>query len=63
MDKQFHPILYGVWDYLYMLGLKLNRISERGQGGGGGGGGGGGWNINYQLSAMIHVVTAIDALY
>ena len=30
MDKLFHPILYNGYNYLSMLGLKLNHVSKRG---------------------------------
>ena len=30
MDKKFHPTLDCAWDYLSMLGLKLNHVSKRG---------------------------------
>ena len=30
MDKWFYPTLYWAFDYLYMLGLKLNHISKGG---------------------------------
>ena len=29
VDKYFHPTLYWVYDYLYMLGLKLNHVNKR----------------------------------
>ena len=29
MDKLFHATLYQAYDYLSMLGLKLNPVSER----------------------------------
>ena len=30
MDKQFHPTFHNGWDYISMLGLKLNHVSKRG---------------------------------
>ena len=30
MDKWFHPTLYQAYDYLSMMRLKLNHVSERG---------------------------------
>ena len=30
MDKYFHLPLYWAWDYLSMLGLKLNHVNKRG---------------------------------
>ena len=30
MDKQFHPTVYNGYNYLSMLGLKLNHVSKRG---------------------------------
>ena len=30
MDKEFHLTLYWAYDYLSMLGLKLNHINESG---------------------------------
>ena len=32
MGKKFHPTLYNGCDYLSMLGLKLNHVSQRGPG-------------------------------
>ena len=32
MDKYFHPIFYWACDYLSILGLQLNHVSEKGHG-------------------------------